>query len=114
MTSLFAKQHPDLVGATLKKHSTFMRIRPPGRGCPVTNLDMGPCTYVHDQSPDETTPDGGQVLQFDQDGLVCHLTDDYDLYKYESDNESLHSCPFATPIIHIDEYELPFVPDIDD
>jgi hypothetical protein len=114
MASRFAKQHPDLGGATLKKHSTFMRIRPPGRGRPVNNLDMGPCTDVHDQIPDETTPDGGQVLQFDQYGLVCHLTDDSALYEYESDNESLHSCPFATPIVHIDEYKLPFIPDIDD
>jgi hypothetical protein len=75
---------------------------------------MGSCKDVHGQSPDETTPEGGQVLQFDQDGLVCHLTHDSALYEYESDNESLHPCPFATPIIHIDEYYLPFVPDIDD
>jgi hypothetical protein len=114
MASFFAKQHPNLIGATLKKHSTCMRIRPPGRGRPVNNLDMGPCTDVKDQIPDETTPGGGQVLHFDQDGLVCHLTDDSALYEYESDNESLHSCPFATPIVHIDEYELPFIPYIDD
>jgi hypothetical protein len=114
VASRFAKQHPDLIGATLKKHSTFMRICPPGSGRPVNNLDMGTCTDVHDQIPDETTPDGGQVLQFDQDGLVCHLTDDSSLYEYESDNESLHSCPFATPIVHIDEYKLPFIPYIDD
>jgi hypothetical protein len=103
MASRFSKQNPDLVGATLKKHSTFMRIHPPGRGRPVNNLDMGPCTDVHDQSLDETTPDGGQVLKFDQDGLICHLTEDSALYEYESDNESLHLCPFSTPIINIDE-----------
>jgi hypothetical protein len=114
MASRIAKQHPDLVGATLKKHSTFMRIRPPGRGRLVNNLDMGPCTDMHDHSPDKTTPYGGQVLQFDRDGIVCHLMDDSALYEYESDKESLHSCHFATPIIHIDEYKIPFVPDIDD
>jgi hypothetical protein len=75
---------------------------------------MSPDTDVHNHIPDETTPDVSQVLQFDQDGIICHLMDDSALYKYESDNESLHSCPFATPIIHIDEYELPFIPDIDD
>jgi hypothetical protein len=113
MASRFAKQHPDLVGATLKKHITFMRIRPLGRGLPFNNLDMGPCMDVHNHIPDETNPDGGQVLQFDQDGLICHLTDDSALYEYESDNESLHSCPFTTPIIHIDKYELLFIPYID-
>jgi hypothetical protein len=96
MVSRFANQHPDLVVATLKKHSTLMRICPPGRGRPVNTLDMGPCTDVNDQIPDETTPDGGQVLHFDQCGLVCHLTDDSTLYEYESDNESLHLFPFTT------------------
>jgi hypothetical protein len=42
MASRFSKQHPDLVGATLKRRNTFMRIRPQGRGRPVNNLDMGP------------------------------------------------------------------------
>jgi hypothetical protein len=63
---------------------------------------------------DATTPDGGQVLQFDPDGLICHITDDSALFQYESDNESIHSHPFATPLIHLEEHEHHFVPDIDD
>jgi hypothetical protein len=114
MVSHFAKKNLDLFGATLKKHSMFMRIHPPGLGRPVDNLDMGPWLDVNDQSPDPTTPEGGQVLQFDQDGLLCHLTDDSAMYHYESHNNLLRSCPFTTPIIHIDEYELPILPDIDD
>jgi hypothetical protein len=114
MASRFAKQNPDLVATTLKKHSTFMCIRPTGRGRPVNNIDVSPGSEDSDLAQEETTPEGGQVIQFDEDGLICHLTDDSALYQYASDNESLHSCPFAAPIVHIEEYGHSFVPDIDD
>jgi hypothetical protein len=62
VASRFAKQNPDLVSATLKKHSTFMRIRPLGRGRPVNDIDMGPDSDDTTLICDATTPDGGQVL----------------------------------------------------
>jgi hypothetical protein len=114
MASRFAKQNPDLVATILKKHSTFMRIRPPGPGRPVNTIEVSPGSEDSYLAQEETTPEGGQVIQFDEDGLICHLTDDSALYQYASDNESLHSCPFAAPIVHIEKYGHSFVPDIDD
>jgi hypothetical protein len=111
---VLSKQHPDLVGATLKKHSMLMCVHPPGRGRLVNNIDLGPTMDENEQNHEVTTHESGQVMQFDKDGLVCHLTDDSALYQYESDNESLHSCPFAAHIVHIDEYEHRFIPDKDD
>jgi hypothetical protein len=55
MAYRFTKQHPDLVGATLKKHSIFIRIRPPGRGRPVNNLDMGPNSNETELELESTT-----------------------------------------------------------
>jgi hypothetical protein len=101
MASRFSKQHQDLVGATLKKHITLMRILAPERGRPVNNLDMDPSLDDAEPVHDATTPEGGQVIQFDTDGLICYLTDDSALYQYESDNKLLHSCPFSAPIVHI-------------
>jgi hypothetical protein len=114
MASRFAKQNPHLVGFTLEKHITSMRICPSGRGRPVNNYEMGPSSDDIELVHEATTPEGGQVIQFDANGLVCHLTDDSVLYQYKFENESLHSCPFAAPIIHIEEYEHPFIPYMDD
>jgi hypothetical protein len=106
VASRFAKQNPDLVAKTLQKQKTFMRLKPRGRSHPVNNIELS-------VSPDcdDVTPEGGQIVNFDEDGLICHLNDTTALYEYESDNESIHSTPLLDPIIHIDEYDPDYAPD---
>jgi hypothetical protein len=68
----------------------------------------------NDQEHEVNTPEGGQLIIFNEEGLVCHLPDDSSLYQYELDNDSLHPCPFAAHIVNIEECEHPFIPGIDD
>jgi hypothetical protein len=94
MASRFAKQNADLVTSTLNKHNTFMRLKHRGRAPHVNNID----TMTSSDVPvtDGVTLDGGQIVQFDDGGLVNHLQDDSTLYDYEgSDNESVHVDPFT-------------------
>jgi hypothetical protein len=113
MASRFATHNADLVTSTLKKHRTFMRLKPRGRAPHVNNID----TMTSSDVPvtDGVMLDGGKIVQFDYDGLVYHLQDDSTLYDYEgSDNESVHLDPFTTPVINITDMDRSFIPDLGD
>jgi hypothetical protein len=113
MASRFAKQNADLVTSTLKKHSTFMRLKPCGRAPHVNNIDT--MTSLDVPVTDGVTLDGGQIVQLDDDGLIYHIQDDSALYDYKgSDNESVHLDPFTTPVINITDMDRSFIPDIGD
>jgi hypothetical protein len=111
MASRVANQNSDLVSSTLKKHSTFMRSKPRGRA-PHTN-NRG--TVVSSDVVDGVTLDGGQVVQFDNDGIVCHLQEESAIYYYEaSEDESTHSDPCVAPVIHMTDMDTNYVPNLDD
>jgi hypothetical protein len=112
MASRFAKQNADLVVSTLKKHSTFMRLKLCGHTPHVNNLAIAldPPLVEHEN----LTRNVGHVVLFNEDGLVCHLQDDSALYEYDvSDNEFICSEPFVAPIVHITDMDSNYVPDLD-
>jgi hypothetical protein len=111
MASRFAKQNVDLVTSTLNKHSTFMHLKHRGRAPHANNLD----TVTSSDVTYGVTLDGGQVVQFDNYSIVCHLQDDSALNDYEAlDNESTHLYPFVAPVINSVYMDTSYVPDIDD
>jgi hypothetical protein len=89
-----------------------MRLKPHGRNPHGNNLDIATSTPSDDTN--SVTPDGGQVVLFGEDGLVCHLHYDSLMYDHKaSDKEYVHFDQCVSPVVHTADMDNNFVPDLD-